>query len=308
MNRSLQSIAALLISLSGAMLAVLWTPGDGPRPPATSVSSRRRAAVVPCGFIATREPAALRKIPAAAIAPPEPAPLDSAMGTDRLAESTTALASVGKGLIQSPASQAVADAFALSLRPLWPLRAEAALADQSLRDDDRRRIEAEYAAAELAAAAPPSAPWVADRWRQVTDLAERVARAAHDAHWLTISNRVADQLNEKYEEMIAYFGWQETLPTLLAHARRQHQRLVLREALLRELDRGFLDQPVLEPQQPLPQKPKYRPKGRRLYLAAADALKTLSRALDAAAAQLETVSREDVAELHTVGEKSEEKR
>jgi hypothetical protein len=74
------------------------------------------------------------------------------------------------------------------------------------------------------------------------------------------------------------------------------------------MDRRFLESPVHKPEGPLPQQPQFRPRNRRLFLAAADALKSLSRALDVAAQQLEAASRQDVAELHNPLENSEEKR
>jgi len=326
MNRSFQSIAALLISLSGAMLAVMWTPAEGPRPTPVAESARRRGSAVPCGYVATGPLVASRQGTTSIVRTPGPsssaadpveeainlpkeAPLELNWDENWLSLGGIDLTVVSRTMADAPPVRAAAAAFGQALRPLWPLGASRPmLADQSLRDAERQRIEAEYAAAELAAANAGGQRWLADLMDQAKSLASRAVAAAQEASWISISQRISSQLNSKYDEIITDLGWQETLRPLLAHLRRQHERLALREALLKEMDRRFLESPINSPAGPLPLRPKFRPSNRRLYMAAADALKSLSRALNAAAEQLESVSRQDVAELHNPLQNSEEKR
>jgi hypothetical protein len=316
MNRSFQSIAALLVSLAGAMLAVTWIPGDAPRPAAHAVTDRKRAAAVACGYLTSGEHLAAvhprqsasegacdaaSRLPDAqwpAVAPDFPA----IMGRGGLPASAAAL-------LPLPTLRSVGSALGSGLAPLWPLRSRSVHENGSQPDDDqRRRAEAEYAAAELAAAAPrETAPLVAPAWRNgVAAFTKGLEAAATGDPLLNTYEVIRGKLTGTYEQIIADYGW-ETVPPLVAHIRRQHDRLALREALLKELDRRFLEVP-LDREYPVPQKPQYRGPSRKLILAAADALKSLSQSLNAAAEKLEEVSRQDVAELHTPSENREEKR
>ena len=325
MNRSFQSIAALLISLSGAMLAVMWTPAEGPRRPTAGASARRRAVTLPCGFVATRPLMATRHLSArpltslgsqtAAVDATEadsvPSPdglVPLPMDAQSLASRGSDLAAWSRTMADAPAAKAIAAAFGQALRPLWPVeKGTAVLADQSLRDEERRRIEADYAAAELTAGGG-ARPRLAGAIEWATHRVNDAVAAVQSANWSSLSQQIGDELYCKYDELITELGWQDTLRPLAAHVRRQHERLVLREALLKEMDRRFLESPVTRPEAPLLHRPKFRTPSRRLVLAAADALKSLSRTLDSAAEQLEAASRQDVAELHNPLQNSEEKR
>ena len=105
-----------------------------------------------------------------------------------------------------------------------------------------------------------------------------------------------------YNRIISDYGLRDPVVPLLAHFGRQHERLALREALLKELDRHFLNLPIDRDYPRWPPKPQYRGPSRKLMLAAADALKSLSQTLEAAAERLEEASRQDVAELHSPSE------
>jgi hypothetical protein len=323
MNRSFQSIAALLISLSGAMLAVVWTPAEGPRPPAASSSARRRTATLPCGFVATNLPIATRieladdrsarsekaEAETSDLAPPQAGPIKLTLDARWLEERGADLAMIGRAISDAPAARAVSAAFSQALRPLsLTSRGELPLADQSLRDVERRRIEAEYAAAEWAAAGSHREPWLAAAWGEATTQLRQATAAAVRTDWPSIYKQLRNEFYNKFDEVIVELGWEEMVRPLVAHVRRQHERLALREALLREMDRRFLEIPVHQPDGPPPDRPKVKRPNRRLLVAAADALKSLSKALDAAAEQLDAVSRQDVAELYNPVENSEEKR
>lgn len=316
MNRSFQSIAALLVSLAGAMLAVTWIPGEAPRPAAHAVTDRKRAAAVACGYLASGEhlaavhprhsagegacDAAIR-VPAAGW-PTDSPDLSAILDRARLPASAA-------GLLPLPALRSVGSALGSGLAPLWPLRGGPVHESGSQPDEDeRRRVEAEYAAAELAAAAPQDRALMAPAWRNgVEALTSGLEAAAAGDPLLDMYEGISVKIVGTYDQMIADYGWQETIPPLVSHIRRQHDRLALREALLKEMDRRFLEMP-LDRDYPLPAKPQYRGPSRKLILAAADALKSLSQSLSAAAQRLEEVSRQDVAELHTPSENREEKR
>ncbi|HUE69250.1 MAG TPA: hypothetical protein VMP01_00010 [Pirellulaceae bacterium] len=316
MNRSFQSIAALLVSLSGAMLAVTWIPGEAPRPAAHAVTDRKRAAAVACGYLASGEHLAAVhprlfagegdcdapiRVPAAGW-PSDSPDLSAIFDRARLPASAAAI-------LPLPALRSVGSALGSGLAPLWPLRGGPVHESRSQGDEDeRRRVEAEYAAAELAAAAPHEGPLMAPAWRYgVEALTSGLEAAAAGDLLLDMYEGISVKVVGTYEKMIADYGWQETIPPLVSHLRRQHDRLALREALLQEMDRRFLEMP-LDRDYPLPVKPQYRGPSRKLILAVADTLKSLSQSLSAAGQRLEEVSRQDVAELHTPSENREEKR
>ncbi len=317
MNRSFQSIAALLVSLSGAMLAVNWIPGETPRPVSPGVADRRRAAAVPCGYLTSGEHVGARWMrPAITLADKQPAeiaqpremPLE-ALDFQWLAGCAAELPLQSGGLLVSPPSgRAVAAAFGTALAPLWPLRdSTPQLPHESPSAAERRRIEADYAAAELAAAAAPAEPWVSPALARGVALVGEAVAALDEQRWLAISRQFSEQLLESYEKVVSDHGWQEVVHPLAARLRRHHERLALREALLREMDRRFLES-APKRDWPVPSKPQFRSRSSKLLLAAADALKSLSQTLEEAAEQLEAASRSDVAELNTPVENKEEKR
>jgi hypothetical protein len=211
-------------------------------------------------------------------------------------------------LLDVTAARVIAGAFRHSLHPLWSPDCRSALDPRTAEDAHRRQIEAEYAAAELAASRPAVQPLVSRVIeRGVAGLVAGL-EALSGRHWQWAAGQIREQVIMKYEKISTELGCRECLRDMLEQARRDHERLVMREALLRELDRRFLNR-LLEPGA-LPQKPSFRPRGRgsRLMLAAADVLESLSQALDEAAERLKAASRHDVAELHTPVENREEKR
>lgn len=326
MNRSFQSIAALLVSLSGAMLAVTWIPADGPRRPPSTIAARRRAATVPCGHVTNGNPSAAPlafsaqptqpATPRDAVAAPAaaaPGAVQSAPAPGNfwdvrwMADRLQAASTTGAALFEAPAAKAVTAAFGQTLRPVWPLGPAASPAAADAQDPARGQIEAEYAAAELAAAGRPAQPWVSAWLEDTKTLVQQRVESLGSRHWPSYSEVTSRELTNTYNKINEYLGCQESAASLLAFVQRQHRRVVLREALLRELDQRFLDVPILK-ERPAPPAPPFRSKGRRIYLAAAEALKSLSHLMQAAAEQLEDASRQDVAELHTPIENGEEKR
>jgi hypothetical protein len=316
MNRSFPSIAALLVSLSGAMLAVTWIPGETPRPSAQGVTGRKRAAAVSCGYLTSgkqmatahpRHSAGEAAVEAAIRCPSARWNSTSPDMQAMLDRSRLRLSSIP--FLPLPALKSVGSALKSGLAPLWPLGGQRPIAgDEQKLDDERRRSEAEYAAAELAAAAPQTGALVAPAWRRGQAwLGSGIESAAAGKPWIAMYQGINEQIIGNYRQVIGKHGWQQTIPPLVAHIRRLHGRVALREALLKEMDRRFLEMP-LDHEFPLPPKPRFRGPSRKLMLAAADALKALSQSLSGAADRLEEASRQDVAELHIPSENREGKR
>lgn len=303
MNRSLQATLALLVSLTGAMLAITWAPTDGPRPISDPSVARRRSAM-PCGFVTSAN---------AAATPPTPARRDSQPssggGSTILPSifSVAPLAEWREAIAQAPVARKLGAAFRALSSP-WPPEALES-PDQAERELDRLRAatEAEYAAAQRAAAGVPLRSLVAPAWNAVATSLRRSVMALDSRELCMMADDAADQIGTTYQDYLCETGWDAVVERLTIHARRHKERLALREALLRELDRNFLE--IFErPDSPLPDKPRFQRPNRKVFMAASDALKSLSRLLDTAADRLEAASREDVAELHTPVENGEEKR
>ena len=314
MNRSFQSVAALLVSLSGAMLAVTWIPSREPQP-SQRHKEARRSAIVPCGFAirGKTSPAASDRAwrnglkPAAPALPDALSPQQEFVLDAGWRRAIAAVRETGGAIADSQAARSLAAALH-GLRPLWPLGLPADGTGATAEEAERRRIEAEYAAAELAASRPAAAPLVSPQIEQGVACLASGLESFRSRRWLEMAAQMRPEFVKYYEQITVDYQWVGLLDGMLDHVRREHRRLVLREALLKELDRRFLDS-LLEPGA-LPEKPRYRSPGggRKLMLAAADALELLSNVLDEAAERLKTASRLDVAELNTPVENSEEKR
>lgn len=290
MNRSLQAILALVVSLTGAMLAVTWVPSDDSRPPADAAMARRRPAL-PCGFVTGGQAAATG---------PRPNEPDR-QWPQELTAAAGAIADWNSALVQSDTARKLSSALNLATHP-WP----APMPDHAQRVRDRQLVEAEYAAAQLAAAELPACPLVTPAWNVVATNVSRVSSLWTMSRLPEASKKAREQVAVQSERLMGK-QFLEALKPLVAHVERQHERLALREALLQELDRRFFElfqRPAIE----IPAKPSFQRPNRKIILAASEALKSISRALDAAADRLEAASREDVAELHTPVENREEKR
>src|SRR5688500_11199978 len=217
MNRSLQAILALVVSLTGAMLAGTW-PSAGSRPPAEAAMARRRPPL-PCGFVTGGQAAATG---------PRPNRHDRQWPQSFSAAGRT-IADWNRALAHSATARKLSTAFHLATHP-WPAPA-AVLPDHVERVRDRQLAEAEYAAAERAAAELPPSPLVTPAWNAVATELSSVHRA--NSRWTERWPEVKDQVSAQIARLSeSLFGQQliEAWKPLAAHVERQRERLAQREA------------------------------------------------------------------------------